>query len=329
MSPAKRRPQLVADRLVADVGGTSTRLALASGGNVLGDTAHTFRNDDFLSFEALLGVFTAKFATRPKQAVVAAAGKPSLGSIPLTNRDWKISNQVFLSKGIEDVFFLNDLEALAYATNSTTITFQGVHQCSPTGRQKLVVGIGTGFNLCPFRSIDRDRLLTFSSESGHMSLPSDITEVANLDGGRVRTVEDLFSGRGFRRVIGSAAGYRIEDVDQSEQVLKSNKGLAERVFRLYGRALGQLLRNLCASHLPYGGVFLAGSVARRIFSEQIFVSELLATPGNTILGDDWLPPISLFCQDDAALMGLAIWEPVHADISDYRSERSLSETRRT
>ncbi|SLN71382.1 glucokinase [Pseudooceanicola marinus] len=237
----------------------------------------------------------------------------------LTNRDWTISDQVFRSKGIEDVFFLNDLEALAYATNSTTIALQGVHQCSPTGRQKLVVGIGTGFNLCPFQSIDRGRLLTFSSESGHMSLPSDITDVANLYGGHVRKVEDLFSGRGFRRVIETATGYRIEDVDQSKKVLKSNKGLAERVFRLYGSVLGQLLRNLCVSHLPYGGVFFAGSVARRIFSEQIFVSELLATQGNTILGDDWLPPISLFCQDDAALMGLALWEPVRADISDYRS----------
>ena len=53
-------------RLIADVGGTNTRMALSADGEVLSGTVRSFVNRDFPDFETLLRDFLTMSGERPE-----------------------------------------------------------------------------------------------------------------------------------------------------------------------------------------------------------------------------------------------------------------------
>ncbi len=262
--------------LVADIGGTNTRVALARGPEVLTGTIRRYRNADYPGLETVLRAFIAEEDDVDcTGACVAVAGPVRDGRATLTNLDWTIDEaSVARAATAEIVAVLNDLQAQGHALGAVaadTLRAVASGPAAAAEATRLVVGIGTGFNVAPVYT-DRGRRLVTPSESGHANLPirteADLRlchYVSTAHG--FPAVEDVLSGRGLERIyawLGREAGDPAE-AHAAEIMTACADGSdlrAVEAARVFARLLGTVCGNLALIHLPFGGLYLAGGVAR-------------------------------------------------------------------
>lgn len=259
--------------LVADIGGTQARLALARGGAVLAGSLMRALVADHASPAALIGAFLAARKARPLRMVLALAGPVSGDRGRLTNGDWAFDAGELAQVTGGPVRLVNDLTALGHALPhlrpDQVSRIAGDPPRAP--RQALVMGVGTGFNLAPVL-FEEGRAHVLACEYGHVAPPAPVLRALGRD---AACIEDAFSGRGF-----DALGDPVR----------------------FARALGVLARELRIAVQPDGGVWLAGSVARAA----------LAGDGRTAFVTEATRPaeapeaaLSLITDDAAALAGCA------------------------
>lgn len=259
-------------RLVADVGGTNTRIGLAHNGNLLSTTVRSYRNDDFPCFSAVVNAYRSSSGdVRVEEIAIAVAGPVSNGRARLTNRDWNFDATDLSERyGKVPACLLNDLNALGYASPfldpaclDPIISSDG--QCSETG-QSLIVGIGTGFNVSPVAKT-AERVVCLSVEFGHVDLPLTVADMLfdrfGAPASHFKTIEDVFSGRGFAAISELFLGEQA----QKAQKAGPSSSLQQLEFHcFYAQLLGFLSRNLMLAFLPTSGIFFAGGVARNLLS---------------------------------------------------------------
>jgi len=262
--------------LVADIGGTNTRLALTRGTELIKDSVARYRNADF---SALGGVLSAYLETQNNPpcdgACIAVAGPVQDGIGRLTNRDWVIDAETLAhSTGARNVAILNDLQAQGYALgrlqDGTLTTILAAPE-RKSGAAQLVIGVGTGFNAAPVHETQAGRVVV-ASECGHMTLPvrSDAERrlARHLETRHpgFTAVEDVLSGRGLERVchwISSEQG--MSDNRNAPTIMQDaakGEARANAAVRLCCGLLGTIAGDLALVHLPFGGLYLVGGVAR-------------------------------------------------------------------
>lgn len=261
--------------LVADIGGTNTRVALADGTRLLADSIRRFRNAEFPALDAVLRQYLNEAGVRDcGGACVAAAGPVRGGIATMTNLDWTIDGDALArATGAETVAILNDLQAQGHALGhiapenlASVITGPKVGADSA----KLVIGVGTGFNAAPVHETPWGRMVA-ASECGHVNMP--IRSAADLRLAQaVETqhgfpgVEDVLSGRGLERIYAFVTGEagRPAEAPAADIMtsLADNDPQATEAARLFVRLLGAEAGNLALIHLPFGGIYLCGGVAR-------------------------------------------------------------------
>lgn len=262
--------------LVADIGGTNTRVALAEGRQILPDTIRRYSNAEFPGLESVLRRYIEDEGdVDPKAACVAVAGPVRDGRATLTNLDWTIDKTTLMrATRAETVAILNDLQAQGHALGHLDPSVIRPILAGPGGQAhaaRLVIGVGTGFNAAPVFETANGRLVP-PSEAGHANLP--IRTDADLRLCRyVETahgfpgVEDVLSGRGLERAyawLGDEAGDPRER--SAQQIMEScADGQDERAIeaaRIFTRILGTVAGNLALIQLPFGGIYLVGGVSR-------------------------------------------------------------------
>ncbi|UWQ43830.1 glucokinase (plasmid) [Leisingera aquaemixtae] len=286
-------------RLAADVGGTNTRLGLARDGVLLADTVQSFRNEAFSGFTAVLDQYLQKAASGGVAEVAIAIAGPVTGATArLTNRDWHF-DAAALSRHLDGapVHLLNDLAALGQAcphlgAECLDTVIAPADDAGGDG-QRLVAGIGTGFNLSPVLHAG-GRVQCLNVEYGHVSLPLDVAEHLRSRIGdaaaEFRTVEHLFSGRGY-----AAVRAQFADDDAGTQAFQG----------FYAELLSLLARNLVLAFLPAQGIYFAGAVARSLLASparQVF-AEAFRQPFALDTGIE--APVYVILDDAAALKGCA------------------------
>ena len=210
--------------LVADVGGTNTRFALADANGIIAESFIRYSNADVDCFvEAAQEYFAALVGPKPSSICIAIAGPVSAGKGELTNGDWEFDTEVLAqSLGLERAHLLNDLVALGYALD--VLPDHVVKQISggkPHGDQALVAGIATGFNvsMCHAGHV-------IEAELGHASLPSSVMEVLRVAVGdkasSFHKVEALFSGDGLA-ALHVALGFKETNPAQITALHTRNK----------------------------------------------------------------------------------------------------------
>ena len=268
-------PTTSPDLVVADIGGTNTRVALASGEILRADTIRRYRNETYPGLESILREFVKETAPGVVAgACVAVAGPVRDGRAALTNRDWTIdAGTVSRPTGAGTVAVLNDLQAQGHAIGR--IAPENLREIvaapAPDDGDKLVIGVGTGFNCAPVYQLGPQRLVS-PAEAGHANMP--IRTEADLELLRfVETahgfpaIEDVLSGRGLERIyawLGSRAGDPSE-LGSAEIMVRCADGSdprATEAARTFVRILGTVAGNLALIHLPFGGIFLVGGVSR-------------------------------------------------------------------
>ncbi|MCL3883395.1 glucokinase [Marivita sp. GX14005] len=305
--------------LVADLGGTNTRVALTRGARVREDTIRRFRNADHPDLGAVLRAYMADCPETPDAACVAMAGPVRDGVGELTNLDWIVTRSaVAEATGARTVAVLNDLQAQGHAIDH--LDLDAVQTIRP-GRSaseraaRLVIGVGTGMNAAAVYRLG-DRTLVPPSEAGHVSLPAQTdTELRLLDwiASRHGTpgLEDIVSGRGFERIYAwlgeEARDSRALKASAIMQALEDGTDpRAHEAACIFVRMLGRAVGNLTLVHLPFGGVYLCGGVARH------FAPHLDALGFHAAFMDkgrfaDFMAqfPVHLVTDDYAALTGSA------------------------
>ncbi|MEX0309556.1 MAG: glucokinase [Tateyamaria sp.] len=248
--------------LVADVGGTNCRLALADASGVREETVRRFRNEDYAQFADLASGY---IADQPPlaSAAIAIAGPVGKGEGRLTNRDWHFdAARLADALSLETVHLLNDLEALGHAISvlpdRSLEHLSGV--AAPDEPQAMVVGLGTGFNVS---LTHRPSGIVYAAEMGHARLPhpvATIIESSVADARAFDTVEHLLSGKGLGKFHAARTGItcKPEDVDTTPEGVETMGIMAD--------ALGALVREVAYLYLPEGGIYFNGSLARTLLS---------------------------------------------------------------
>ena len=203
--------------LLGDVGGTNARMAIARNGSIDAGTVTRFKGDDFASFDDVVRQFMAEqHQPNISSMCIAVAGPVSGGRAQLTNRDWSFDeDNLARLTDADQVRLINDLSALGYSTPALAGEQLGTLRAAPVTRarngQALVVGLGTGFNVCAVRVLPGGAITVLEAEEGHTHLPANIMARlqdrvgADAAAGFFST-EETFAGRGLSRLHAAMTG---------------------------------------------------------------------------------------------------------------------------
>jgi glucokinase len=299
--------------LLADVGGTNARMALARNGAIDTATITRFRGDDHASFDEVVRIYLEQQGNPAIEAVcIDVAGPVSGGVAQLTNRDWDFTEaRLCQLTGASRARLINDLIALGYATPALDGEAAGFlrlgPQGVPTNGQRLVVNAGTGFNVCAVKVLPDGGIACLEAEEGHTRLPLSVavplTEVlGEEDAAKHDSVEELFAGRGLARLHSLRAKTPLVRAEVVVTAAANGDAEAEATCALYARLFGLLCRELALRFMPMEGMFLAGSVARSCVDRfDIFEAAFLSDP---LMGRiTQAVPIGVIRDDMAALHG--------------------------
>ncbi|MCP5088678.1 MAG: glucokinase [Rhodobacteraceae bacterium] len=301
--------------LVADVGGTNSRLALVSDNKITASASSKFSNGEYGSFYEIVAEFlTQKNTQRVSACCVAMAGPVFAGRGKLTNLDWVISeDDLQAATGSGGAMVINDLTALGYSVGH--LPQDGLTPVCPSDTdghengQSLIVGMGTGFNVCPLKTTVAGVTTCFEAEGGHIGLSKAVLELlSSAIGGqsaKFGTVEELFSGRGLARFHQCLVQDEALEGSQIVHMHENGKNeAATRTLQIYASLLGAHCRELALQYLPLNGIYFAGSVARGVLGTGLtaeFVAELNQHRRFKRLFSQM--PVSIIKDDAAALVG--------------------------
>lgn len=255
-------------KLVGDIGGTRSRLALSGGDHALQGVG-VFRNDDYADFNSLLGDYLGRLAQLPTAACLAVAGPIADDgrSAGLTNRDWRIDLPLLEQQfGLRQAHLVNDFAAAAMGvtvdTDADPVTLQAGAPLADALR--LVIGAGTGLGVASL-ILSEGQWRVLPGEGGHIGFaPQDETQ----DGlcrwlreqhGRV-IIEHVVSGGGLAAIHDYLHGRRLAPAEVAQLAHQGDiQALAS--FDLFASIYGSVAGDYALARAARGGVFLAGGVA--------------------------------------------------------------------
>jgi glucokinase len=269
--------------ILADIGGTNTRVALADGTEVKIASIRRFPNGDYQArgqdIAHVLRDYLAQTGANVRGVCVAAAGPVQDGVAEMTNLSWVIDGKKLTeATGASKVAILNDLQAQGQALGHIPAERLRTVVSGPSkrGAAMLVVGLGTGVNAAPVHPGAPGRIVP-PSECGHVNMPIRTEEdfqLARFIEAKLKAeghvphagVEEVLAGRGLANLhafAAYAAGHPASLT--SAEVLKAAEAgdtVAIHAARLYVHILAQMLADLALIHLPYGGIYLIGGMSR-------------------------------------------------------------------
>jgi glucokinase len=303
------------DILIADIGGSTTRLALAERGG-RPDHIIRFENDDITGIEAAIETYVARLSARPRRAVLAVAGPIEGEEIALTNRAWKFRRDTLASRfGFARVDVINDFQAVAWSLPSLRpdeVVALGT-QTTPQPGPKVALGPGTGLGVAALVP-NGSGWIAVPTEGGHVSFgPAHDDEIAILKsvgkGSLAVSAEMAVSGRGLEQL------YHAMNPDLPPQpargvvaAAQAGDSAAIAVIDMFVRLFGRFAGDVALTFRANGGVYIAGGVARRfgaLFDSAIFRRAFEAHPPF----EQWLAGVPTFIVSytEPGLLGCAAY----------------------
>jgi glucokinase len=263
--------------LVADIGGTNARLAIADLDTLELANAVSLRREGFPSLEAVVESYLQGVAERPSAAAFAVAAPVVGETIKLTNSPWSFRREALRTAlGLDELLILNDFEALAHALpHLGPSDLKQIGGGAPVERApKVVLGPGTGLGVAGL-VWSPSGWVAMASEGGHASLAiKDAREFAMLERltrERERlSVEGVVSGPGLAqtyRVLAEMAGQPVAPVEAPEVVqraLGGNDPHAQEAVERFAVWLGRFAGDAALFFGARGGVYIGGGIAPRM-----------------------------------------------------------------
>lgn len=262
--------------LAADVGGSHARLGLVSPCFERGAPKllayRVYRCADHPHLADIVRCFCAELDVRPRELVLACAGYLHAGVVVNKNLVWPVAPAAMAKAlGLDRVRFLNDFEALAYATAhidaSNTATLKAPLMTGPEVGPVVVIGPGTGLGAAAWLPGDPPRVL--STEAGQIQLAArvgleqQVLEQLALPDSHT-SYESVLSGPGLQRLYTAlcAVRDRYPTLDEPAAItaaaLDGSNDMAREALDLFCGWLGSFAGDLAMLYGATGGVYLAG-----------------------------------------------------------------------
>ncbi len=266
--------------LAADIGGTSTRMRLVDGAEIIDEKDYS--SQDYPNLNTLLENFLQPNSSIELQAACfAVAGPVRKGKARVTNLPWEVdASRLSEEFAIPRVRLINDFEAIGYGLATLQPDdFYELQAGSPDSvGTRALIGAGTGLGVAIVTRCG-ERWQVLPGEGGHVDFPPrTVAQQALLDyllqqHPRV-SVEMLLSGPGLEHIYefictqngldpGSA---RRTAASISSTALMGRDPLAVKALELFVEIYGAQAGNLALTSLATGGVFIAGGIAPKILA---------------------------------------------------------------
>lgn len=298
----------MAEWLLADVGASHSRLALATPAGLRAGTVRRVENARYRGFGAVVTDFLD--GRRVTAVCAGVAGPVRGGAARLTNLDWIIdAGEVAQASGAARVRLMNDLQAQAMALDDLpAAAFVPILPGAPdAGGARMVMGLGTGSNIAVAHR-GAGGLFVPPAEAGHSSLPHMDADTNRLIAAVAteaahKPYEALLSGPGLVRLHRLRCGVAARGPDILA-AFQAGEPEARATLLLFTRLLGTVMGNLALSQMATGGVFLIGGLARALAPHLAGLglagSFAEKGPYAAIMRD---MPVTLIDDDSAALTG--------------------------
>lgn len=265
--------------LVADIGGTNARFALADADGVLHHVlrlptaAYPTLADAVQDYRRQVGMGEAIAA-----ACLAVAGPVANGRATLTNAHWQFDEAELVALLGVPARLVNDFQAQAAALGVLAVDdLEQIGPVRPAAGVRFVLGPGTGLGGAAWLP-DGARGRVVPTEIGHVDIaPGDALEMELLGVMSTRiarvTWEHVFSGGGLvnlhaamGQLWGASADALLALRPQEVVALArdAQDPVAMHTLEIFANWLGGLAGNLALTFLPRGGVFLTGSIAEQL-----------------------------------------------------------------
>lgn len=273
-------------RLVADIGGTNTRLALFDpGSGTLRAPGHYVNREHASLADIIQAWLTDLGEPAPRECCLAVAAPPPFEDVvTMLNIDWRFSQRALSERfGFSSLRCINDFEGNAYALPYLgDRDLETLHAGHPAVGKLATVGPGTGLGGATLDT--RGPVpLACASEPGHMGL-SPATEMELSLFGLLRReygevyAELLLSGPGLTRLyrtIAAVRGRAVEDLPPeaiSARALAGECDLCVDTLQTFCALLGSACGDFVLANGAYGGLYVAGGIA------PVMVGFLRASP---------------------------------------------------
>ncbi|WP_300557123.1 glucokinase [Maricaulis sp.] len=309
--------------LVADIGGTNARFAIARGsvrGGFELEQIRRLKNEHFENLRDAAHAFLESCTgARPERGCFAVAGPVAQSTIRLTNSTWKFKPEELAKElQLDALLPVNDFAAQARGAPlipSDDLVTLNAGTPDP-GAPYAVLGPGTGLGL-GLLIPHNNNLLVVPTEGGHAGFaPRTQEEIAVgrfiADEYGFVSWERLLSGRGLVNIHRAMChidgepwpGYRPEEI--TAEALASADSMSRRVVNLFCAVLGAYAGDVAVMAGARGGVFLGGGILpkiRPLLESSAFLARFTRRGPMTHYAGDI--PISMITSDAAPLLGAA------------------------
>ncbi len=304
--------------LLADVGGTNVRFALADplrGQPLLSDSIRRYRVVDFATFTDAALAYLGECGVRARRGVFAFAGQVRDGEVQVTNHSWSVSRErVRAELALAHAVFVNDFAAMSLCV--PLLGTSDVHRIGDAPPPSLqgtrtfaVVGPGTGLGVGALL-LREGRAAALETEGGHTSFAprteEEIEVLRRLTArfGRVSN-ERLLCGSGLSNLheaLGEIHGVLDGTLTPEEITRRAGAGedaACVRAVETFCELLGAVAGDFVLAFGAWDGVWLAGGLTplllpwlerggfRRRFEDKGRFTEAMArVPSTAILHPD-------------------------------------------
>ncbi len=319
--------------LCFDIGGTSTRYAMASfsSRNYKILFKGSKESNKLRSLTKLIKEIIKGNNIRPKAISIASAGIIKKNRAIMKKNSFSIDTRKIENALKIRCHLINDFEAVAYsipAMNKKSLFIVNKGKKKKNANY-AVIGAGTGLGkaMAVF-SKEKKGYSVIASEFGHSDFPAERSDLELLEFIRKRarerwilSYEELLSGRGLEAIYsyllekeGGFAKSRNKKNNKSKtnakltaaeiSKLRKKDRLCREAFKLFVKFYARFARNVAIDSLCYSGIYIAGGIALKntdmfgSFNKEFFKNSYF----RKILKDI---PVAIITTEDAGLIGAA------------------------
>jgi glucokinase len=266
--------------LIADIGGTNSRFALASKPGEDPKIIARLHTADYPDAESAFAKVIEALDDKPRSAIICVAGPVVDRRCHLTNATWLIDGPKLAKRfDFETGLMLNDFEAQALSIPALRPEWlKQIGEAAPQVSQgpRVILGPGTGLGIGALLTID-GRFVPLASESCHIDFgpvgPDEELFWPFLQKVHGRnTTESVMSGPGLVRVHRArllAKGQSMPPetgVEIVNEALANPKSEERATVSAYIKLIARFAGDIAITYLASGGVTLAGGILPRIAS---------------------------------------------------------------
>ena len=263
--------------LVADIGGTNARFAIADLETLALSGIEEFQCARYSSLFEAMRAYLDRLDDPPAEAAIAVAGPVVDERVSLTNSAWSFTKAELCSRsGLNSVLVLNDIQALALSIS--TLDASDLHRIGGSEVEpratKLVLAAGTGMGASTLVWTGA-KWRAVPGEGGHISFAAHTKRERDLidllyAGQPHVPVDCVVSGpglanlyRGIAKLDGANAEALLPN-DVLTRGLSRSDAIAEEALELFIAWLGRFAGDAALMVGARGGVYIGGGLAQRI-----------------------------------------------------------------